>query len=145
MFKELLSGFLGSEHGQNALGALQKQGIEGADAESLIGHATNAAAHSMHEQTKGHADPAVGLFNIFGGHAGRSFIMGAIAGLMRGDGVVGAFEDGGMGMIGGHVAEVIADKAGLDPSTAATVSAAITPFIISYVHEKLAQHPSNAQ
>jgi hypothetical protein len=145
MFKELLSGFLTSDHGQNALGALQQQGIEGADAESLLNHATHAAAHSMHEQTKGHAEPAVGIFNIFGGHAGRSFLMGAVAGLMRGDGIMGAIKDGGMGMIGGHIAEVIAERSGLDPSTAATVSAAITPFILGYAHERLAEHPANAQ
>src|SRR4051812_3285812 len=103
MFKELLSGFLSSSQGQSALGTLTQQGYSADDAQSLLGHAIPAAAHAMHKQTEGHAEPAVGLFNIFGGHAGRSFLEGAIAGLIRGDGFIGSLEDGGMGMISGHI------------------------------------------
>lgn len=142
MFQELLSGFLTSEQGTNALSALQSRGYSADDAAALLNHAVPAAVESMHQQTEGHENPGLGLFNIFGGHAGREFLLGAVAGLLRGDGVIGSLEDGGMGLIGGHIAEVVAERAGLDPTVAGEVAAVITPFIVHYAHDKLSQHSS---
>jgi hypothetical protein len=143
MFQELLSGFLSSEHGANALGALQKQGYSGDDAQNLLTTALPHAATAMHEQTASHADPAAGMFSLFGGHAGRDFLLGAVAGLMRGDGFTAALGDGAMGAIGGRIAEGLASSLGLDPSVAAGLASTITPFIVHYAHDHLSKHPSN--
>lgn len=142
MFQELLSGFLTSQQGADALTALQSKGYGADDASALLNHAVPAAVEAMHQQTAGQENPGLSLFNIFGGHAGREFLLGAVAGLLRGDGFVGSLEDGGMGMIGGHIAEVIAERAGVDPTAAGEIAAVVTPFIVHYAHEKLASHPS---
>ena len=51
----------------------------------MSAHAGTVAASGLQKQTSGCAD-AVGLFNIFGGHSGREFLMGAVTGLLKGDG-----------------------------------------------------------
>ncbi len=143
MFDQMLSEFTGSMQGQNALAALQQRGFAPAAAYGLLSHAVPAATEAMHRATTGHQEPALGLFNLFGGHAGREFLTGAVAGLLRGDGVVGSLEDGGIGMISGHVAEVVAQRTGMNQSAAGEVAAVITPFIVHYAHDKLSGHPAN--
>ena len=143
MVDQMLSQFTGSVQGQNALAALQQRGFSPDAAMGLLGHAIPAATAAMNNATSGHAEPAMGLFNIFGGHAGREFLTGAVAGLLRGDGIVGSLEDGGVGMISGHVAEVIAQRTGMNPSVAGEVAAVVTPFIVHFAHDKLSGHPSN--
>lgn len=143
MFEQMLSEFTGSTQGQNALAALQQKGFSPQAAYGLLGHAVPAATEAMHTATAGHQEPALGLFNIFGGHAGREFLTGAVAGLLRGDGLVGSLEDGGIGMISGHVAEVIALRTGMNQAVAGEVAAAVTPFIVHYAHDKLSGHPAN--
>lgn len=144
MFQELLSEFVSSPQGQNALSALQEKGYSAEDATSFLEHGVSAAAETMEGQSAGQAQPEIGIFDLFGGHAGREFLAGAVAGIMRGEGVLGALEDGGIGLISGHVAEVIASRAGIDPATAGTIAAVVTPFIVHYAHEKLSSHPSIA-
>ena len=142
MFQELLSGFLASDQGKNALSALQEKGYSEADATTYLEHGVAGAAESMETQGAGNAQPTVGIFDLFGGHAGREFLAGAVAGIMRGDGVVASLEDGGIGLIAGHVAEVIASRTSLDAGTAGTIASVVTPFIVHYAHEKLSTHPS---
>ena len=143
MFEQILSQFESSPQGQSAVAALQQQGIPADQANEFIQHAKAAAAESMGSQTANHPEPTLGLFNIFGGHAAREFLVGLTMGIARGDGFVGSFKDGGMSMIAGHIGEVVAERAGVDEGTAGTVAAAITPFIIHFVHEKLAgMHPA---
>lgn len=139
MFDDLLSGFASSPHGQSAAQALQNKGYSPADAEGLLSHAIPAAAAAMKKQTEGHEQPHLGLFNIFGGHAKREFLIGLTEGLLRGDGVVGSLEDGAMSMVAGHIAEVVADRAGMNQEAAGTIAAIVTPFIVHYAHEKLAE------
>lgn len=142
MFQDLLSGFLASSQGQNALSALQSKGYSPEDATGFLEHGVAAAAESMETQGAAHTQPEIGIFNLFGGHAGREFLAGAVAGIMRGDGIVGSLEDGGMGLIAGHVAEVIASRTSIDAGTAGTIAAVVTPFIVHYAHDKLSSHPS---
>lgn len=99
----------------------------------------------MHAQTEGHAEPAVGLFNIFGGHAGGSFLTGMLAGLVKGDGFGGSIKDGMLSMMTGHIADVLAPRLGVDAQTASRIAAAITPFISQFAHDRLSSHPSNAR
>jgi hypothetical protein len=145
MFAELLNMFHMSPQGQNAMGVLQQQGWSPDQTQQILGAALPAAANGMHMATQGHPEPAVGLFNIFGGHAGGEFLTGAITGLLRGDGIFGSFKDGAMGMIGGHIAEVIAQRTGMNPQMAGQVAAALSPFIMHYAHERLSSHPAVQQ
>ena len=140
MFSELLSLFHGSSHAQNATAVLQQQGVPEDQIQGILDAALHGAARGMHAQTEGHAEPALGLFNIFGGHSGREFLLGATAGLLRGEGLWGAAKDGAMGMITGHVAEVIAQRTGMNQEMAGQLAAVVTPFVVHYAHEKLGDH-----
>ncbi len=138
MFEDTLSEFTSSPHCESAVAALVAKGFPEGDARDYIGHAIPAAAAAMTKQTENHAEPHVGLFNLFGGHAGKEFLIGLTEGIVRGDGVLGSLEDGGMALIGGHIGEVLADRTGLPQETTGLIAATVTPFLVRYVHEKLA-------
>lgn len=125
--QELVSEFLASSHGEQAVQALGAQGISAPDAQQLLGHATEAVHAHVEEQSPG----------LMGEHAGRSFLAGAVAGLLRGDGFFKSIVEGGEGMVSGRVAEALAARAGLDPSTASTVAAAATPYILGFLKQRL--------
>ena len=139
MFEALLSEFTGSEHGQNALNALQAKGFSPEDAQKLIAEAVPAAREVMENKLQDHPQPEVGLFNLFGGHAGREFLVGVTEGIVRGDGFVGSLEDGGISAIAGHIAEVVASRLNISPDIAGTAAAVVAPFIVRFAHEKLAE------
>jgi hypothetical protein len=139
MFEDILSGFTSSPHCESAVAALVQQGIGEGDARNYIDQAIPAAAEAFTKQTANHPQPEVGLFNIFGGHAGKEFLIGLTEGIVRGDGIMGSLEDGGMSMVGGHIGEYLASKTGLPEETTGLVAAAVTPFIVRFVHEKLAE------
>ena len=138
MFEELLTEFTSSTHGQNALSALQAKGFSGEDASRLLNEAVPAAREAMEGAAGSHPEPHVGLFNLFGGHAAKEFLIGVTEGIVRGDGFVGSMEDGGISLIAGHIGEVIAPRIGLSDEVAGDVAAAIAPFIVRFAHEKLA-------
>jgi hypothetical protein len=131
-----------SPQAAQAMQALGQRGYDPGQATAILNAAAPAAANAMAQQTQGHPEPALGLFNIFGGHAFAEFLTGAVTGLLRGDGVVGSLEDGGMGMIGGHIAEVVAQRVGVNQRVAGEIAAIATPFIVHYVHEHISGHPS---
>jgi hypothetical protein len=145
MFAELLNRFSSSQHGQQAAALLAQQGWSPAQQQQIFGAALPAAANALHMQTQGSSQPALSLFNIFGGHPGRQFLLGAVAGLFRGDGVVGSVGDGAMGMVSGHMAEVLAQRLGMSPQLAGNVTAALTPMITHFVYENLLSHPDVMQ
>jgi hypothetical protein len=138
MFDQILNEFTSSPQAKGAIDALGKQGISEEEARNLIEQALPGAAASFEKQTEGHPQPHVGLFDIFGGHAARNFLAGVVAGLARGDGFVGSLEDGGIGVLVGHLGEYLADRVGIDGDKASTVAAALGPFIVHFMHEKLA-------
>jgi hypothetical protein len=138
MFEEILSEFTSSPQAKGAIDALARQGISEDEARNLIEQALPGAAASFGKQTEGHEQPHVGLFNIFGGHAARNFLAGVVAGIARGDGLVGSVEDGGIGVLVGHLGEYLAERVGIDGDKASTVAAALGPFIVHFMHEKLA-------
>jgi hypothetical protein len=140
MIEQMMSGFLQSQQAQQAMQALAAKGFNPQQVQQIMTHVGPAASHAMAKQTAGHAQPAVGLFNIFGGHAGREFLMGAVTGLLSGDGIMGSLKDGGMSMIAGHMAEYLAPKLGIDAGTAGAITAVLTPFVGHYVHEHLGRH-----
>lgn len=126
--QEIVGGFFQSSHGQQALGALGAQGISPEAATQFLGHATEAAAMHVHEHHESSG--------LLGAHPGKSFFAAFAAGLIKGDGVLGALEDGAMGVVTGRITEALMDRAGLDSDTASVVAAAATPYITSYLKEK---------
>ncbi|VVE02597.1 hypothetical protein PCO31111_02238 [Pandoraea communis] len=127
--QQLVSEFLASEHGNQATQALAAQGISGDDAQQMLSQAAEAAHSSADEQSGG---------GLMGEHSGKSFLAGFAAGLVRGDGFFKSLEDGGAGMLTGRVAEALAGRMGIDPSTASSVAAAATPYILAFMKEKFA-------
>ncbi|MBS0293485.1 MAG: hypothetical protein JSS01_13325 [Proteobacteria bacterium] len=126
--QQLISEFLASDHGAQAVQALGQQGISGDDAQQLLSQATEAAHAHVEEQQQG----------LMGEHAGKSFFAGMAAGLVRGDGFFKSLMEGGEGIMSGRVAESLAARAGLDPSMASTVAAAATPYIVAFLKQRLA-------
>lgn len=127
--EELTRTFLASEHGQQALAALTQQGISEDDATTMLGHAAQAGADHVHD----HAESS----GILGEHPGRNFFAAFAAGLVKGDSVTDALEDGAAGVLTAKVTEVLCDKLGLDPNTAATVAATATPYVMGFLREHL--------
>ena len=123
----LLQEFMSSEHGQGATAALASQGISPEDANQYLQHAVEAAHAHVQEQGEG----------ILGAHMGRNFFAAFASGLVKGDGLMGSLKDGLEGGVGGRVVEALANKAGLDSSTASGVAAALTPFLTSFLSKKL--------
>ncbi|MDE2613084.1 MAG: hypothetical protein KGL78_06545 [Burkholderiales bacterium] len=119
--QQLLSEFLASGHGEQAMDALRAQGVDDASAQQMLGHAVDAATAQADEH-----------------HGGRNFFAAFASGLVRGDGFMKSLVDGGEGMLAGRVAESMASRAGVDGSTAATLAAAATPFLVSFLKNKLA-------
>ena len=118
--QQLVSEFLASDHGAQAMEALRAQGVDDAAAQQLLGHAAEAA----HAQAQEH-------------HGGRNFFAAFAAGLVRGDGLLGSLVDGGEGLLTGRVAESMAARAGVDGSTASMRAAAATPFLVGFLKQKL--------
>lgn len=125
--QQLISEFLASDHGAQAVQALGAQGISEADARQLLGHATEAVQAHAQEQDGG----------LMGEHAGKSFFAGLAAGLVRGDGFFKSIVDGGEGMVSGRVAEALAARAGVDSSTASAIAAAATPYVLGFLKQRL--------
>lgn len=123
--QELVNAFLNSEHGAQAVDALKAQGMSGDDAQQALAHAATAVHEHAEQQNAG----------LMGDHAGKSFLSGFAAGLVRGDGFFKSLLDGGEGVVGGRVAESLAARAGIDPATASSIAAAATPYILGFLKQ----------
>ena len=127
--QQLVSEFLASDHGGQAAQALASQGINTDDAQQMLSNVAEAAHAHVEGQSSG---------GILGDNPGKSFFASFAAGLVRGDGFFKSLVDGGEGVMTGRVAESLAEKMGIDPSTASTIAAAATPYVVSFLKEKLA-------
>ena len=127
--EEFVQTFLGSEHGRGALDAVTATGVSSDDAQQYLSHAAAAAHAHVEEHAQGSG--------LLGANPGKSFFAAFAAGLVRGDGLLGSLGDGLEGVLVGRIAEVLANKAGLDPATASTVAAAATPYVAAFVKSKL--------
>lgn len=125
--ESLISEFLGSEHGAGAADALAQAGITGDQAQQVLSAAAGAGHAQVEESGSG----------LLGAAPGKSFFAAFAAGIVKGDGVFGSLEDGAEGVLVGRVAQAIADRAGIDPATAQTLAAAVTPFVASFIKKKL--------
>ncbi|MDR5809937.1 hypothetical protein [Caballeronia sp. LZ019] len=126
--QQLVSQFLSSAQGAQAAQALNNQGFSAENSLQILG----AAAESAHAHAEEHGQ------SMLGEHAGKSFFAAFATGLLRGDGFLKSLAGGGEGIMTGRVAEILAARIGLDPATASSVAAVATPFIVSFLREKLA-------
>ena len=118
--------FLSSQHGQDALNALSSRGISPDSAQQMLSVGAEAA----------HAHVATQDSGLLGAHAGKSFFAAFAAGVLKGDGFMGALGDGLEGIVGAKVTESIAARLGVDAGMASTVAAAATPFLVSFIMSK---------
>lgn len=142
MLQDLVQGFMGSRQGQTALTRLQAQGFAPAQAQQLLAAAAPAAAQSFaaQQQAGGQATRPGGpngLLDLGGSHYVTNFLSGAVSGLVRGNGLMDSAIDGAQGVVGGHVAQVIAQRFGLPQRVAGTVGAVVTPLVIDYVWDRM--------
>ena len=128
--QQLVSEFLASDHGNLAAQALSAQGINADDAQQML----SQVAETAHA----HVDDQSASGGLLGDNAGKSFFASFAAGLVRGDGFLNSLVEGGEGILTGRVAESLAAKLGVDPSTASTVAAAATPYVVAFLKEKFA-------
>lgn len=152
MIDQLFSMFTSSRQGQGALQQLMGQGYSQQQATGMLQAALPAAAQAMAKAgpgflsggapgASGGAGQAQGLggalLNIGDSNYAQNFIAGAVTGLLRGDGFMGAAVDGLQGVVGGHVAQVIATRFGLPSRVAGAVGAVATPWLIDFLWEKM--------
>jgi hypothetical protein len=129
--QQLVDAFLSSSHGQQAIGALGQQGFGAEEAISVLQHTVSTAS----DHVNAHAESG----GLLGQHPGKSFFAAFAAGLLHGDGVLGALKDGAEGLIVAKVTEVLASKAGYDAGRASTLAAAATPYAIAFLKQHLGQ------
>lgn len=125
--QDFVTAFLSSDHGQRAASTLASQGMAPEVAQQYLEHAATAG----HEHVEHHGS------GLLGDNAGKSFFAAFTAGLIKGDGFLGSIGDGLEGVLVGRITEAIVTRAGVDPALAATVAAAVTPYVASFVKGKL--------
>jgi len=118
--------FMNSPHGQEAMNALGAQGISPDSAQQMLSVGAEAAHSHVATQDTG----------LLGEHAGKSFFAAFAAGILKGDGFMGALGDGLEGIVGAKVTESLAARLGVDPGMASTVAAAATPYLVSFIRSK---------
>lgn len=144
MFSELLSYFHQSPQGQQALALLQQQGWSPEQSQTILQHATPAAATAMHQATAAHPDPASGLFSLFGGHGGASTLLGSLGSLL---GFGGQAEPAppAAGLVNDHVASALARGTGMESGMASQVASTLGPLLSHFAHSQLSTHPNVTQ
>ena len=128
--ESLVQKFLSSVHGQSAASALSAQGIDDGQVQDILGHAARAGAAHVEQAHKDNG-------GLLGEHAGMSFFAAFASGIVKGDGVMGALEDGAGGVIFGRITESLTAKMGLDSTTADAAAAATAPYVMSFLKEEL--------
>ncbi|WP_154667971.1 hypothetical protein [Pseudoduganella violaceinigra] len=93
----------------------------------MLSHAVDVT----HVHVEDQASPSVA-------HTGRNFFAAFAAGMVRGDGFFHSLLEGGEGILTGKVTAALAERVGVDTSTASTMAAAATPYIAAFLKEKLA-------
>ena len=136
MLDQLLNMFGQSPQGQQAYAALQSQGYSPTQSAGILTTAFPAAVaamqNAMHSQ-----NGQLGLLDITHSNYAMNFLSGAVSGLVRGEGMKGAAIDGLQGVVGGHVAEVIATRCGLPERVAGVLGAVVTPLMIDFLYDKI--------
>ncbi|MBL8601533.1 MAG: hypothetical protein JNK72_06380 [Myxococcales bacterium] len=151
MFDQLLNVFGQSRQGQQAYQALQAQGYSPQQSAGILSTAFPVAAQAVQQAI---ANPSSltqsgpdgkGLLAIGDSNYAMNFLGAAVTSLVRGHGMKDAAVDGLQGVVGGHVAQVIASRCGLPERVAGVVGAVITPMMIDFLWEKFQGMGGGAQ
>lgn len=127
--QKIIHSFLHSQEGKDAASALSAQGIEDSKIAQILHHAARAGIEHLE------ADAQKG--GILGEHAGLSFFAAFASGLVKGDGVMGALEDGVGGVVVGRIAEAITASVDIDSSLVDAAAATTAPYVVSYLKKHL--------
>jgi hypothetical protein len=136
MFDQLLNLFGQSPQGQQAYSALQAQGYSPTQSAGILTTAFPAAVSAMQSAMQSN-NGQLGLLDIKNSNYAMNFLTGAVSGLVRGEGMKGAAIDGLQGVVGGHVAQVIATRCGLPERVAGVLGAIVTPLMIDFLWDKI--------
>ena len=136
MFDQLLNLFGQSPQGQQAYSALQAQGYSPTQSAGILTTAFPAAVTAMQNAMQS-SNGQLGLLDIKNSNYAMNFLTGAVSGLVRGQGMKGAAIDGLQGVVGGHVAQVIATRCGLPERVAGVLGAVVTPLMIDFLWDKI--------
>lgn len=139
MIDQLLQTFGQSAQGQQAYQQLQAQGYTPQQSAGILTTAFPAAVSAMQNALHGNGQGGMGLLDIQQSNYATNFLTAAVTGLLRGEGLKGAAVDGLQGVVGGHVAQVIASRCGLPQNVAGVVGAIITPPMIDFLWAKFQQ------
>ncbi len=138
MIQELFNEFMSSPHGAAAMQELQgTHGLSAADAESALNAATHGAVEGLAGEGGASAPSLGGLLGSLGGSGAGNAITGALSSMLHGGGLKAAMEGGVEGAIGGKIAEAVAKRTGIDPNVARTAAAAITPYVVRFIEERM--------
>jgi uncharacterized membrane protein YeaQ/YmgE (transglycosylase-associated protein family) len=142
MLTNLISAFVQSPQGQTAFNRLQSQGFAPNQASALLQAAVPTAAQAFHGAQAGGmgaARPAGpdGIMDIGSSNYATNFLSGAVSSLLRGEGLMGAAMDGVSGVVGGHVAQLLASRFGLPQRTAGVAGAIITPLLVDFLWDRV--------
>ncbi len=136
MFDQLLNLFGQSPQGQQAYTALQAQGYSPTQSAGILTTAFPAAVTAMQNAMQSN-NGQLGVLDLKNSNYAMNFLTGAVSGLVRGEGMKGAAIDGLQGVVGGHVAQVIATRCGLPERVAGVLGAVVTPLMIDFLWDKL--------
>jgi hypothetical protein len=136
MLDQLLHMFGQSPQGQLAYTQLQQQGYTAQQSAGILTTAFPAAVSAMQNALHGNAEGGLGLLDITKSNYASNFLTAAVTGLIRGEGLKGAAVDGLQGVVGGHVAQVIASRCGLPERVAGVAGAVIVPPMIDFLYAK---------
>ncbi len=128
--EQIAQQFMQSPHGAGAWQALQQQGFSPSVAQQILGHSAYAgAAHlEQHHNDRG---------GLLGEHAGLGFFAAFASGVLRGDGFVGALEDGAAGVVLARITEALTARMGLDSRAADAAAAATAPYVVAFLKQRL--------
>lgn len=126
----LAESFLGSEHGQQAAAALAQQGFSPDQVTQILSSAAQAGADHVEQAHKDNG-------GLLGEHAGMSFFAAFASGLVKGDGVMGALEDGAGGVLVARITEALTAQVGIDSGAADAAAAATAPYVIAFLKQHL--------
>lgn len=126
----LVQNFLQSSHGQQAASSLSQAGFNDGQVQDILTHAATAGAEHVEQH---HRDNG----GLLGNHAGVSFFAAFASGIIKGDGVFGALEDGVAGVVIGRITEALTARMGLDSASADAAAAATAPFVMAFLREQL--------
>ncbi len=135
MFDQLLGVFGQSKQGQQAYSALQQQGYTPQQSSNMLTAAFPVAAQAV-QNAIANPGQGPGLLDIQNSNYVQNFLGAAVTSLVRGQGLKDAAVDGLQGVVGGHVATVIASRFGLPQRVAGVVGAVITPMMVDFLWEK---------